>query len=324
MALLPYWEPIRDDQTNYTYSIDNVVVWFRLYYPEDVLCQEILDFISNRLDFDYDHFQSFKFACFRDQFSFRLGDGYSFWLGASFNGAKGTADPFVALDFNPNKVMRFQHFAEIYNFVLARAKQVDFKRFDLAIDIPVKRSDVFMYKGRRKLTVDPDEEEELFIGNSWENFTHYLGRRSSVGRVKLYNKQRESKLNYPLTRVELTCAPDSDMDKYMPTVKYFDDLQMVFNDLKISGSDRLILRRVLEHPDELGELSYYQRKRFDDILEHYTKMVEVNKGIYALILLNLNKFRTMIDLSGYEKLPFNNGFAEKVEIEEFNMDELVV
>lgn len=324
MALLPYWEPIRDDQTNYTYSIDNIVVWFRLYYPEDVLCQEILDFISNRLDFDYDHFQSFKFACFRDQFSFRLGDGYSFWLGASFNGAKGTADPFVALDFNPNKVMRFQHFAEIYNFVLARAKQVDFKRFDLAIDIPVKRSDVFMYKGRRKLTVDPDEEEELFIGNSWENFTHYLGRRSSVGRVKLYNKQRESKLNYPLTRVELTCAPDSDMDKYMPTVKYFDDLQMVFNDLKISGSDRLILRRVLEHPDELGELSYYQRKRFDDILEHYTKMVEVNKGIYALILLNLNKFRTMIDLSGYEKLPFNNGFAEKVEIEEFNMDELVV
>ena len=50
----------------------------------------------------------------------------------------------------------------------------------------------------------------------------------------------------------------------------------------------------------------------------------MNKGIYALILLNLNKFRTMIDLSGYEKLPFNNGFAEKVEIEEFNMDELVV
>lgn len=324
MALLPYWEPIRDDQTNYTYSIDNVVVWFRLYYPEDVLCQEILDFISNRLDFDYDHFQSFKFACFRDQFSFRLGDGYSFWLGASFNGAKGTADPFVALDFNPNKVMRFQHFAEIYNFVFARAKQVDFKRFDLAIDIPVKRSDVFMYKGRRKLTVDPDEEEELFIGNSWENFTHYLGRRSSVGRVKLYNKQRESNLNYPLTRVELTCAPDSDMDKYMPTVKYFDDLQMVFNDLKISGSDRLILRRVLEHPDELGELPQVKKKKINEILEHYTKTVEVNKGIYDQVLLNLFSFRNMIDLNGYEKLPFNNGFAEKVEIEEFNMDELVV
>ena len=114
------------------------------------------------------------------------------------------------------------------------------------------------------------------------------------------------------------------MDKYMPTVKYFDDLQMVFNDLKISGSDRLILRRVLEHPDELGELPQVKKKKINEILEHYTKTVEVNKGIYALILLNLNKFRTMIDLSGYEKLPFNNGFAEKVEIEEFNMDELVV
>ena len=42
MALLPYWEPIRDDQTNYTYSIDNVVVWFRLYYPEDVLVKKSL------------------------------------------------------------------------------------------------------------------------------------------------------------------------------------------------------------------------------------------------------------------------------------------
>ena len=142
--------------------------------------------------------------------------------------------------------------------------------------------------------------------------------------MKLYNKQRESNLNYPLTRVELTCAPDSDMDKYMPTVKYFDDLQMVFNDLKISGSDRLILRRVLEHPDELGELPQVKKKKINEILEHYTKTVEVNKGIYALILLNLNKFRSMIDLSGYEKLPFNNGFAAKVELEEFNMDELVV
>lgn len=324
MALLPYWEPIRDDQTNYTYSIDNVVVWFRLYYPEDVLCQEILDFISNRLDFDYDYLQSFKFACFRHQFSFRLGDGYSFWLAASFNGAKGTADPFVCIDFNPNKVMRFQHFAEIYNFVLARSKQVDFKRFDFAIDVPIKRGDCFMDKGRRKLHLAPQDNEEVFVGNSWENMTHYLGRRSSVGRVKLYNKQRESKLNYPLTRLELTIAPDSNIDHYLPRVRYFDDLQMVFNDLKISGSDRLILRRVLEHPDELGELPQVKKKKINEILEHYTKTVEVNKGIYALILLNLNKFRTMIDLSGYEKLPFNNGFAEKVEIEEFNMDELVV
>lgn len=324
MALLPYWEPIRDDQTNYTYSIDNIVVWFRLYYPEDALAQEILDFVSNRLDFDYDHFQSFKFACFRDQFSFQLGDKASFWLGVSFNGAKGSVDPFVAMDFNPNKVMRFKQFAEIYNFVLTRAKQVDFKRFDLAIDVPVKRSDVFMYKGRRKLTVDPADEEELFIGNSWENFTHYLGRRSSVGRVKLYNKQRESKLNYPLTRVELTCAPNEDIEKYMPTVKYFDDLQMVFNDLKISGSDRLILRRVLEHPDELAELPQVKKKKINQILEHYTKTVEVNRVFYSLILAKLDKFRTILDLDGYVKLPFNNGFAEKVEIEEFNMDELVV
>lgn len=200
----------------------------------------------------------------------------------------------------------------------------DFYSMDVLLEDNRRDTDYVGYKGRRKLTVDPDEEEELFIGNSWENFTHYLGRRSSVGRVKLYNKQRESKLNYPLTRVELTCAPDSDMDKYMPTVKYFDDLQMVFNDLKISGSDRLILRRVLEHPDELGELPYVKRKKIDEILEHYTKTVEVNKGIYALILLNLNKFRTMIDLSGYEKLPFNNGFAEKIEIEELNINELVV
>lgn len=73
-----------------------------------------------------------------------------------------------------------------------------------------------------------------------------------------------------------------------------------------------------------ASLPQVKKKKINEILEHYTKTVEVNKGIYALILLNLNKFRTMIDLSGYEKLPFNNGFAEKVEIEEFNIDELVV
>ena len=217
---MPYWEPIRDDQTNYTYSIDNVVVWFRLYYPEDVLCQEILDFISNRLDFDYDHFQSFKFACFRDQFSFRLGDGYSFWLGASFNGAKGTADPFVALDFNPNKVIRFQHFAEIYNFVLARAKQVDFKRFDLAIDIPVDRHYVRLLKsGKRSYTRIEDSA-----------LTEYLGKHNSNGFTKVYDKTAESDLDYELTRVEVTCdslqpaLPDIHLEQYQTSIDFDFDL----------------------------------------------------------------------------------------------------
>ena len=39
-------------------------------------------------------------------------------------------------------------------------------------------------------------------------FTQYLGAKSSrVGRVKLYNKQAESNLDYPLTRLELTLDP---------------------------------------------------------------------------------------------------------------------
>lgn len=317
--MIQYWCPVRDDQTNFTYSIDNVVVWFRLSYPEDSLCQEVLDFFSSHLTLDFMRFQSFKFACFREQFSVTLDDDASFWVGIGFNGSRGTLDPCIAVDFNPNKVCRFLDFVDLYNFILSRSKLVDIKRFDLAIDIPVRRADVFMYKGRRKLTIDSADDEELFFGNSWDNFTHYLGRRSSVGRVKLYNKSREAGLNYPLTRLELTLAPNSIISDYMPVVKYFDDLQMVFNDLKLSGSDRLILRRCIEHPDELGELSYYQRKRFNLILEHYTKSVVPDEGCYLAILSVLSRFTRLLDTGSYDYLSFLRS-ADKILVEDIDFE----
>lgn len=104
------------------------------------------------------------------------------------------------LDANPNKVGDNVNFEMIRSFLVRNSRGGISKipRFDLAIDLPVDRSQCFLVKDRR-LYIERRHGVE---------FTQYLGAKSSqVGRVKLYNKAAEAKLSTPLTRLELTLAP---------------------------------------------------------------------------------------------------------------------
>ena len=76
-------------------------------------------------------------------------------------------------------------------------RSVAVKRWDLAVDVPYGRDCVQLIKDSRKYSQ---------FYNSSVNFTEYLGRPSSEGYVKVYNKQLEAELEYPLTRIELTCG----------------------------------------------------------------------------------------------------------------------
>jgi hypothetical protein len=154
-------------------------------------------------------------------------------------------------------------------------------RFDLAVDLPVLRENVFLVKDRRLY-------QERRHGSE---YTQYLGKKSNVGHVKLYNKQVESKLSHPLTRLELTLDPAARYDEInMPVAYYIKDLQMTFDDMKLTDTERFILNALLQGCGSISELGRKTREKMQSIISNYTEPLTITPKDYAAILGQLGTY----------------------------------
>ena len=183
ITMLRYHNPITS-KSGLTLSIDNIVL--DLYISNPTVRDGFMSLMDN-LPIGYSvgvtHWNSYKMGAFREQFSIALQDGTSFWVGVVLNGRKPEWGR-VRLDFNPNKVSQHAAFQAVLQYLIAHTRPMHrtIKRYDLAVDIPVLRQDAFLVKDSRAYI-------ERRHGQEW---TQYLGAKSStVGRVKLYNKQTE-------------------------------------------------------------------------------------------------------------------------------------
>lgn len=175
------------------------------------------------------YYQSFKDYSYKHLFVFGM-KGLSFSIGLSLNG-NSKADVYKGfVDVNPNKILGSVTFAggfirveeatpfndseddACFCFFLRRQLAALFgdimrqlklcclsasvKRFDFAVDVPFSRDEVQLLK---------DQRNYYLFSRSALDFTEYLGQADAGGRVKVYNKQIESELDYPLTRIEITC-----------------------------------------------------------------------------------------------------------------------
>lgn len=229
------------------------------------------------------HWDSFKPGTFREQFSIQMQDGTSFWLGIVLNGAKPVWGR-CRLDFNPNKVAHHEAFQNLLNFLIVNTHPIQrtIKRFDLAIDIPVARYSCFLVKDGRAYI-------ERRHGQEW---TQYLGAKSStVGRVKLYNKQVEANLPRPLTRLEITLDPATPVEEVnFPTIYYLNDLQMVFEETKATDTERFILNALLQGYGSPKELGRKTREKIEKLLQLYVRYIEISPKDYAAILTQLQSY----------------------------------
>ena len=217
------------------------------------------------------HWNNFRPGSFREQFSIRFQDGNSFWIGAVLNGRKPEWGR-VRLEFNANKVAEHEVFQLLLSYLVGNTRPMHrtVKRFDLAIDIPVLRQDVFLVKDNRAYI-------ERRHGQEW---TQYLGAKSStVGRVKLYNKQVESNLGHPLTRLELTLDPATPYEKIkFPEVYYLDDLQLCFDEtVKAGDTERFILNAILQGCGTINQLGRKTREKIKILLDQYIRACLKNK-----------------------------------------------
>ncbi len=109
------------------------------------------------------------------------------------------------IEFNPNKFISEDDYYVLNGFLTVLGDDIlyganyftnvfELVRWDLAIDFPELRDNMYLVKDKRNYQ---------YI-NGRGGVTQYLGVRNSGGFVKLYDKTKESKLNETVTRLELT------------------------------------------------------------------------------------------------------------------------
>lgn len=243
------------------------------------------------------HWEGHKPGSFRDQFSIRLASGVSFWIGVSLNGSTVSWGR-CRLEANPNKVGCEPVFIEMLGYLneITRPVTRHVARFDLAIDIPVPRENCFLVKDRR-LYIERRHGAE---------YTQYLGAKSSkVGRVKLYNKQIESDLDDPLTRLELTLDPKMAFEEInMPTVFCVEQSDLDLTGLKLSDTDRFVLRVILQGHGSLAELGRKAKKKMATLVNQCAKKVEISETDYNAILQQLQGYVNGSKIAASERPTF--------------------
>ena len=292
--MVEYYKPVFDG-SNFV-SVDKIRL--KLEFDNISLIEKLVDSVNN-LMFDYlvdCLVVSYKDYKYRYLFTFKVAK-YSFSLGLLLNhhvidGAEARTGFF---EFNPNKILgglvlkdgildEFESlskydscpfvddiaydskirineiFFKIFSLV-KRYSNYTVKRYDLAIDIPVSRKEVHLFKDTRKYT--------QFYRSSYD-FTEYLGSGQNSGRVKVYNKTLESDLEYDLTRFEITLEvlSYSSFLKVMPRVKVISKIktdckEVVLEMLEmLPVSDRNLILKKMSRPTRYK----YEKMIGDDYL----------------------------------------------------------
>lgn len=220
-----YYYSVSDN--NYIYSIDNVRINFELKHDALIDFQYYFSNI-NRIDIiEYPLcFSDFKYKCMMS-INYQAG---VLRLGYCFNGVSSDDKLKGFLDFNPNKCMNDKQCIHDLEKLRSYCSTYEVTRWDLAVDVPTDRSNLHLKKDRRKYELHE---------HSYNDRTEYLGVRNAVGRVKIYNKTVESKLDYLLSRIEITCGSlnvyrdKEKFDRILPNVLLLENQQnIILADLK--------------------------------------------------------------------------------------------
>lgn len=200
------------------------------------------------------------------------------------------------LEFNPAKVGKSPQFDAFYCRLIANCKYLDFKKFDIAIDIPYPRENVFILKDLRKQTT---------IEYSTSNKTTYLGCRGQHGQVKLYNKQLESGGLNPLTRVEMTL--DYSKSTYQEFKRLFPNVLVQGNFDDLDTTDLVLCLACMEHDEYLRMLGRRKRKKIETLLTKASLVLKPDEIDYKDILSQILWYGKGIPVEKFVELEDTNG-----------------
>jgi hypothetical protein len=272
--MISYTNEIRLDN-GYIYSLDMI----RIKYQFGDKTQQFLNWLSTYemiVDgLEVKHWVSIKEFSYRDLFQIKT-DNYSFALAIGFNGcSKDRHNGYI--EFNPNKC-KGGIFQTIWKNLIDVTVKSEVIRFDLAIDIPLPRYLVKLIKDNRNYT---------YLSNKGST-TEYLGLRSHAGFIKLYDKTKESKLDYDVTRLEIT----ADLNGInFPEVKIL-PLQEKIDFVKLSSTERVLIQllKQIDNPTMyMRQLDKKKRKTIENFI--YEETVKLDEAAYNKILKQVLEYQ---------------------------------
>lgn len=260
------------DSLKYCYSVDKLVLQGTFLYNTfeefsarlntlliKYVCYEEFPFSLSLCRDTY--YQSLKKLTYLNNFKFELrcgSDVATFWLGTHFQSFDKTLNTWK-LELNPNKCLPCAFVSSLFDLLSMYSKRIDIVEYDIAVDMPFPRDSFFLVKDKRKYQC---------VLNSSVDKTEYLGCRHQHGFIKLYNKQKESNLDYPLTRFEISCTSLHlcDIVDSLPCV-YFSLGQIALTDIKLNDTDKFILKTLILDPSRLSELGRNKRDKMREALK---------------------------------------------------------
>ena len=217
------------DKHNYTYSIDNLVIEYKLGISNiDTFTKSIQELTEKYLEDKTQYWERLNCPiCSKYQYydnHIHLRDGIYLMIGKwyLFNDKKDKSMfPMVKIDINPNKHFEKQIFKDLLQIIKPDIADWTIKRFDIAIDIPEDIDNVQILKSRK--------DKGLYRG------TRYYGHHNHNGFCKIYDKQEESKLDDTLTRLEHTIILSDKVQKPEKIIEKLslEDVYIKCNDKKI-------------------------------------------------------------------------------------------
>lgn len=268
------------EKYNVTYSVDMLRVktfmtyieFYDLEFRFNTVWKSYVDkvYISNKK-------QDFKY-----NYKIKIEEGIGFWFGFFHNSEEQTSNEYrkynFTIEFNPNKCGKFK----ILNYLLSNFDKYYLRSVDLACDIPISILDLMgLDRGnKRKISI---------LSYGMDDKTIYIGEGD--GRVKIYNKKKESKLNIlgHLTRIEIS--------------KQYEDFDI----------EQILIFRFLEEyfPNIYTNPYYFSFEDYDD-KTLFVHLYALQSGLDMHYFTRRYKEKVKKCLEGGNKIKFDSLTAEAV------------
>lgn len=182
------------EHNNMTYSVD--MIRLKTYLTYTVFSEIEFRFDTVWKDYVKKKYTTGRMKEFFFNYNIEVEEGKSFWFGFLHNTEKRSDNDNTkynfTIQFNPNKLQD----DKIIKYLLEISGDWYIRGIDLAVDLKVSILDL--------ITDVSGRQDQMIKSRGYDNKTIYFGKGD--GRVKIYNKKKESNLNIlgELTRVEVS------------------------------------------------------------------------------------------------------------------------
>lgn len=262
----------KQEHNNITYSID--MIRLKTYISYSKFSEIEFRFATCWKNFVKKNFSSAQIKNFFYNYVIEIEEGKSFWFGflhnsenrqnniRDINGNIIDAIYNFTIEFNPNKIKK----NDIISYLLSISDEWYIKSYDLALDIKVSILDLIWDLSGKHL--------EKIDNRGYDDKTVYIG--TGDGRIKIYNKKKESNLEITgdLTRLEVSREFDDFEVRKIKYFKYDDIFPVVYlNQYVYSLSDNdkdktlMAVLYAIQNGYPLRNLTKYTRAKIKNMLE---------------------------------------------------------